>query len=219
MEDTLAVAITGMAAGERRGILAAGLAKRFAAEGKRTLVVDAADNSVSGRALGVSPSPATPGFCDLVLKCKTPEQVVMPTPVERLWYLAPGPGLMDVDQYAEAERKHLFVASHAAVRRLRRHHDVVILDTGDELADPSTFCALSGATQVLIASPTRPADVLAVATEIGDVAIVRRGFSPLLQLAGIVGLAPLQERTGLFGDYEATVNEAYDLLLAVAEES
>jgi chromosome partitioning protein len=205
VSDVRVFAIANQKGGVGKTTTAVNLAAAVAAAGYNALIVDLDPQVNATVGLG-QPRSLSPNVYDVLCGVCSAEQAVHPTPVDRLWLMPAGEGLVgasvELPTIAGSERR-----LRDALAPLRERFAFILIDCPPSLG-PLTVNALVAADRVIVPVQTEYYALEGLAQVLDTIGLIQREFNPRLSVAGML-LTMHDGRTRLGRDIERDVREHF----------
>jgi chromosome partitioning protein len=205
LSDVRVFAIANQKGGVGKTTTAVNLAAAVAAAGYEALIVDLDPQTNATVGLG-QPRNLSPNVYDVLCGEYGAEQAVHPTPVDRLWLMPAGPGLVgasvELPTVSGSERR-----LREALAPLRERFAFILIDCPPSLG-PLTVNALVAADRVIVPVQTEYFALEGLAQVLDTISLIQREFNPRLTVAGML-LTMHDGRTRLGRDVERDVREHF----------
>ena len=205
VSDVRVFAIANQKGGVGKTTTAVNLAAAVAAAGYHALIVDLDPQINATVGLG-QPRSLSPNVYDVLCGNASAEQAVHATPVEGLWLMPAGVGLVgasvELPTIAGSERR-----LREALAPLRERFAFILIDCPPSLG-PLTVNALVAADRVIVPVQTEYYALEGLAQVLDTIGLIQREFNPRLTVAGML-LTMHDNRTRLGRDVERDVREHF----------
>jgi chromosome partitioning protein len=205
LSDVRVFAIANQKGGVGKTTTAVNLAAAVAAAGYSALIVDIDPQANATVGLG-QPRTLSPNVYDVLCGACQAEEAVHETPVDRLWLMPAGAGLVgasvELPTVAGSEQR-----LRHALAALRERFAFIMIDCPPSLG-PLTVNALVAADRVIVPVQTEYFALEGLAQVLDTITLIQREFNPHLSVAGML-LTMHDNRTRLGRDVERDVREHF----------
>jgi chromosome partitioning protein len=205
VSDVRVFAIANQKGGVGKTTTAVNLAAAVAAAGYNSLIVDLDPQINATVGLG-QPRSLSPNVYDVLCGRCSAEQAVHATPVDRLWLMPAGEGLVgasvELPTIAGSERR-----LRDALAPIRERYAFILVDCPPSLG-PLTVNALVAADRVIVPVQTEYYALEGLAQVLDTIGLIQRELNPRLTVAGML-LTMHDNRTRLGRDVERDVREHF----------